>query len=187
MPVSIRERVLHELREIGLVSAFFLLWFLFFLSLKSLVLAEYQIRVAVVGAAVIGGLVVAKVVVLLQKTSVGTAFRSSFVGLHVLWRSLVYTAAVFLVLLGERLFDAYREHGALSVAASELWAGRDLHHALATTLSIGLAFVVFHGAAEVDRRLGEGGLRGLFLSRRRTDAAPGRDAALGASERPEAG
>jgi hypothetical protein len=49
---------------------------------------------------------------------------------------------------------------------SELWVTRDLHHALAVTLSIGLAFVVFNGAAEIDRRLGEGELRRLFFSRR---------------------
>jgi hypothetical protein len=33
------------------VTVFFLLWFLLFLSLKKLVLAEYQIRVGVVGTA----------------------------------------------------------------------------------------------------------------------------------------
>jgi hypothetical protein len=101
--VSIVERVRHELREIGLVTVFFLLWFLTFLTLKKLVLAHYEIGVAVLGTAAISALVVAKVVVILDKTPMARGFRSSF--------------------------------------------------------------VVFNGASEIDRRLGEGGLRRLFFSR----------------------
>lgn len=52
--MSIAERVRREVRESGLVTVFFLSWFLFFLSLKKLVLTEYQIGVGVVGTAVIG-------------------------------------------------------------------------------------------------------------------------------------
>lgn len=164
--MSIAERIRHELREIGLVTAFFLLWFLLFLFLKKLVLAEYQIGISVLGTAVFGALVVAKVVVVLDKTPLGRAFRSNVVAVQVLWRSISYTVIVFLITLAERLFHAYRAQGELGAALSELWATRDAHHAIAMTLSIGLAFVVFNGALEIDRRLGEGGLRRLFFSRR---------------------
>lgn len=164
--MSIAGRVRREVREIGLVTVFFLSWFLLFLSLKKLVLAEYQIGVRIVGTAVVGALVVAKVVVLLDKTPVAAGFRSSFVLVHVLWRSITYTAVVFLFLLGERLFHAYRVHRDWTAAISDLWVSRDLHHALAMTLSLGLAFIAFNGAIEIDRRLGEGGLRRLFFSRR---------------------
>jgi hypothetical protein len=48
---------------------------------------------------------------------------------------------------------------------------------------IGLAFVVFNGAAEIDRRLGEGGLRRLFFSRRveGTGDSPKREVGAGSA------
>jgi len=164
--VSIADRLRNELREIGLVTAFFLLWFLFFLSIKKLILAEYQISVGVISTAVIGALVVAKTVIIMDKTPVVSWFRSSNVIVQVMWRSFNYTTVVFLFTLAEKLFHAYREHADLSAAVSEMWVHRDLYHSLALTLSVGLAFVVFNGAAEINRQLGQGGLRRVFFSPR---------------------
>lgn len=118
--VSITRRLRREVREIGLVSVFFLLWFLLFLSLKKLILAEYHIGVRVVGTAVIGALVVAKVVVILDKTAVAAGFRSNLLIVHVLWRSVTYTAVVFVVTLAERLVHAYRAQGEFTAAVAEL-------------------------------------------------------------------
>lgn len=168
--MSVADRVRHEVREIGLVTGYFLLWFLLFLTLKKLVLAEYQIHVSVVGTAVVGALVIAKIVVLLENTPIAAGFRSSLVVLNVLWRSGSYTAVVLAVLLAERLFHAYRAQDDLSAAVSEIWATRDVHHALAMAISIGMAFVIFNGSVEIDRRLGSGGLRRLFFSRRVADS-----------------
>ena len=164
--MTIGERIRHELREIGLVTAFFLLWFLFFLTLKRLVLAQYEIEVSVLGTALIGALVVAKVVVILDKLPVARRFRGGALALHLLWRTLSYTAVVFLVMSAERLFHAWRETGALRPALAHVWASRDLHHALATTLAVGSGLALFLLSAEVDRRLGEGGLRRLLFARR---------------------
>ncbi len=174
--MSFTERVREELREIGLVTAFFLAWFLFFLFIKKLVLAEYQIGVVVLGTAAISALVVAKVVVLMDKTPVVSWFRSSPVLVHVMWRSFSYTAVVFLFTVAEELFHAYRESGSLSTSLSEMWTQRDPNHAVALTLSVGLAFVVFTGAAEIDRQLGAGGLRRVFFSPR-PDVKASEDAA----------
>lgn len=164
--MSFGERVRHEVREIGLVTLYFLTCFLLFLSLKKLLLAQYEVETSVLHTAVIGALVVAKVVVLLEKSRFGDLFRGARRAVHVLWRSLCYTAAVFVVTLGERLFDLHREHGGLSSAVGELWAGRDLAHFLAMNLAVGIAFVVYNGYAELEAVLGEGGLRRVFFSKR---------------------
>jgi hypothetical protein len=163
--VTVGERIRHEVREIGLVTLYFLTCFLFFLSLKKLSLAQYDVEIKVFHQALIGALVVAKVVVLLEKTSFGSRFRSATPFVHVLWRSLCYTAIVFVVTLAERLFDLYRENSELPRALSELWAGRDIHHFLAFNICAGLSFLIYNCFSEVDRHLGEGGLRRLFFSR----------------------
>ena len=164
--MSAVERVQRELREIGFATLYFLACFLLFLSLKKLILAEYDIETKVLGTAVVGALVMAKVVVLLGKTSFGNPFASERRVVHVLWRSLAYTAAVFLVTLGERLFDLYRETGALAEAASRMWAGRDASHFLAMNLAVGLSLLAYNVFGEIDRHLGKGALRRLFFARR---------------------
>ena len=65
--MAFRERVLKEAREIGLVTLYFLLCFSFFLVLKKLLLAQYQIEIKVLPTIVVGALIVAKVVVVLDQ------------------------------------------------------------------------------------------------------------------------
>jgi len=163
--MSAGERIRRELREIGLVTLYFLGFFLFFLTLKKLILEEYDVETTVLGTALIGALVVAKVVILLGKTSLGGGFARHPLFVRVLWRSLLYTAAVFAVTLAERIFDLYRETGTLSEALSEAWAGRDADHFLAMNLAVGVSLLVYNVFSAVDAQLGEGGLHRLFLAR----------------------
>ena len=160
--MSVGDRIRQELREIGLVTLYFLSCFLIFLSLKKLLLESYEVEVTVFRTAIISALVVAKVVVLLEKTSFGNWFSGGLPIFHVFWRSLTYTLVVFLVTIAERVFELYREQGGLP-AASELWTGKDLDHYLAMNVAVGLAFLAYNSFAEIDRSLGEGGLRRLFF------------------------
>lgn len=188
------ERIRHELREIGLVTLYFLACFLLFLSLKKLVLEQYEVELTILGTALISALVVAKVVVLLGKTSFGNRFDSQRLIVHVVWRSLAYTAAVFVVTLAEHLFDGYREEGDLGAALDTLWAGRDADHFLAMNLAVGLSLLGYNVYAAIDRELGEGSLRRLLFSPARSSASepaptllvdpPATDPAPGSSPRP---
>jgi hypothetical protein len=162
--MSIGERVRHEAREIGLVTLYFLVCFGVFLTLKKLLLEEYHVSIYVLHAAVIGALVVAKVVVLLEKTSFGDRLRNGSLIAHALWRSLAYTAVVFVVTLAEHLVEARFAKGSLESALAELWAGKDFDHLLATNLCVALSFLLYNTFAELDRRLGRGSIRRLMFS-----------------------
>lgn len=179
--MAIREKIVAEVREIGLVSLYFLAFFSFFLLLKQLLLEEYGITFKAGSTAVIGALVVAKVVVILDKTSFGNLLRDRFLFAHVLWRSFAYTGAVFVVTLAEHLFELYREHGGLEIAARDLWASQDFHHLLAMNLCVGLSFVVYNTLSELDRRIGEGGLRRFFFHSSASDGASGPSPPSGAA------
>jgi hypothetical protein len=168
--MSARERIKAEATEIGIVTLYFLACFLLFLGLKKLFLEEYSVSVTVFSTAVIGALVTAKVVVLLQKTSFGNRFHAGPILVHVLWRSLSYTAAVFLVTLAEHFIDFCRETGDLRSSLADLWKQRDFYHFLAMNLCIALSFLAYNTFDEIDQHLGRGSLRKLFL-RRRASAA----------------
>jgi hypothetical protein len=66
MRMSLVHTVKHELKQVGLVTLYFLICFGIVLTLKKLFLADYQIRVYAISAAVIGALVAGKVAVLLD-------------------------------------------------------------------------------------------------------------------------
>lgn len=170
--MSTGERLRHEVRQIGLVTLYFLACFGIFLTLKKLLLEQYHVTVYVFHAAVIGALVVAKVVVLLEKTSFGSRFQDGSLIAHVIWRSLAYAAVVLAVTFAEHLFEAYREKGGLDRALSGLWASRDFYHFLAMNLCIALSFLLYNTFSEMDRRLGEGAVRRMFFSPVTAGASP---------------
>jgi len=142
-----------------LVTLYFLFCFGLVLTLMKLFLAQYQIEFYGLSVVVVSALIAAKVVVILDKTPVGTRFAAGQrPGLAALYKTLIYTAATFLLIIGEQVFHAYRESGALGRAVSEVWAHRDRNVMFAKVICVGLAFAAYHLFVETDRRLGTGTL-----------------------------
>jgi hypothetical protein len=169
--MGVMATVKHEAKEVGLVTLYFFVCFGIILTLKKLFLEAYEIQVYALSAAVIGALVVAKVVVILDKARAGTRFdvRASL-GLGALYKTLLYAAATFLALFAERLFHAYRETGALGAAVAYVWQHRHRNVIFADVICIGLALMAYHLYTGIDRRLGEGTLRAAIW--RRAPAGP---------------
>jgi len=164
--MSLLHTVKHEVKQVGLVTLYFLVCFGLVLVLKKLFLAQYHVEFYALSAAVIGALVAAKVVVVLDKTRLGTRFDESHsVGVAALYKTFCYVVATFFVLLAEKLFHAYREAGTLDQAIAHVWAHRDRNIILAKALVIGVAYAGYHVYAGLDRRLGEGVLRRMIWTR----------------------
>jgi hypothetical protein len=164
--MSLLTAVKHELKQVGLVTLYFLFCFAIVLTLKKLFLAQYQIEFYAISVVVVSALIAGKVVVILDKTPVGTRFDTSqSPGLASLYKTLFYTAAAFLVIIGEKVFHAYRESGALGRAVTEVWEHRDRNVIFAKVLCVGLAFAAYHLFAATDRRLGKGTLRRTIWGR----------------------
>lgn len=154
--MSLARTVKHELKEVGLVTVYFPVCFGIVLVLKKLFLAEYEVEFYALSAVVIGALVAAKVVVILDKTRVGTRFDDNHpVGVAAIYKTAWYAVATFIVLFAERLFHAYRETGALGAAVVDVWEHRDRNVMFAKVIVIGIAYVGYHLYAGIDRKLGE--------------------------------
>jgi hypothetical protein len=160
------ESLKKEARELTLVTLYFLTCCAVFLSLKKLFLEEYGIKITVISTVVISALIIAKVVVILEKTSFGNRFALGPFIVHVIYRSLAYTAAVFVATVAERIFDGWREFSTWGEAIHHLWAGRDVDHFLAMNLAVAVWFLIYNTFSDIDVRLGEGSLRAMLLSRR---------------------
>ncbi|MDH3626756.1 MAG: hypothetical protein OEV00_02690 [Acidobacteriota bacterium] len=160
------DKIVNEFKLVGLVTLYFAVCFGLVLTLKKLFLAQYSLEFYGVSAAIVGALVVAKVVVLLDHTRIGNRFDRG----HALWqgvfyKSLMYTGVALLVVGAERIFHAYRESGNIREAMAQVWQHRDRSVMLATVLCVGLSFAAYNLYSAIDRRLGEGTLRKLLFRR----------------------
>jgi len=166
------QTIKRELEEVGRVTLYFLFCFGVILTLKKLFLADYQIKFYALSTAVIGALVAAKVVVVMDHARAGTRFDTSrSLATEVAYKTLVYGVAAAVVVCAEELFHAYRATGGLEVAFADLWAHLDKNMIMAKVLCVALAFAGYHLYAGIDRRLGEGTLRRIVWSRDGTGSA----------------
>ena len=157
--MSLLAKVKHELKEVGLVTLYFLFCFGVILTLKKFFLATYQIEFYAISAVVVSALVAGKVVVILDHTRLGTSFAAGQrPGLAALYKTLIYLAVTILLLVGEKVFHAYRESGALGTALVEVWEHRDRNVMFAKAICVGVAFAGYHLFVGADRRLGKGTL-----------------------------
>jgi hypothetical protein len=167
------DRLIHEVKQVGLVTLYFLVCFALVLTLKKLFLAQYAVEFYGVSAAVVGALVVGKVVVLLGHTRLGNRFdRGHALWLSAFYKTVVYTAVTFLVVVAEKVFHAWRESGNLGESLTHVWQHRDRNVMLATVVCIGLAFAGYNLYSAIDGRLGEGTLRKLLFRRTSAPAGP---------------
>jgi ABC-type Fe3+-siderophore transport system permease subunit len=156
----------QEAKSVGLVTVYFLFCFGVILTLKKLFLADHNIEFYVLSTTVISALIAAKVVVVLDHTRAGTRFDASRTLLvAVAYKTLIYSVIAFAVLIGEKLFEAYRKSSGLLEAIADVWAQEDRNVVLAKVICVGLTFAGYHLYAGIDRRLGEGTLRRMLNSR----------------------
>ena len=157
--MSLLTKVKHELKEVGLVTLYFLFCFGIILTLKKFFLAAYEIEFYAVSVVVVSALVAGKVVVILDHTRLGTRFAAGQrPGLAALYKTLIYGAVTFLLIGGEKVFHAYRESGTLRTALIEVWEQRDRNVIFAKVICVILTFAAYHLFVAADRRLGKGTL-----------------------------
>jgi len=160
------ESIKEELKTAGLATLFFLVCFLFVIALKKLFLAQYDIGFYGVSVALLGAGIVGKVVVVLDKLRAGTRFETSRPPwVSILYKTIVYSAVVLLVVAAENVFHAYRESHALGTAVTEVWHGRDRNTIAATVLCIAVAFAVYNLLSTINRRLANRRLAAFLLGK----------------------
>ena len=160
-----KQKIIKELKEIGLVTGYFFVCFLLILTLKKLLLAQYRIEFYALHTAIISALIVAKVVVILGKTPLGGLFDSKSFVFRVLWRTSIYTLIVFLITLLEHLIEFYQEKGSLALACVELWEKSNFAHFIALNMCVGLSLLLYNTYEEVDKYFGAGTLRKIIWSK----------------------
>jgi hypothetical protein len=162
--MSFREKFMEEIKEVVATTLYFAAWFGVLVLLKRLYLAQYEIQFRGLSLALLGALVVAKVVLVMEHVSFGQWFRNHPPLVEVVLRTLLYSLGVFVALMLERGFEARHEHGGFLASVAWVFEHREVHRVWADTLGVGCALLGFNALRVVQRHLGQGELRQMFLS-----------------------
>lgn len=161
--MSATDNILSELKELGGATLYFATWMGALVLLKKLILAEYSVAFTGLSSALVGALILAKVVLILERVRFGNWVGRHAVWVDVLMRTLLYSFGVFVVVVLEKSFEGRHEHGGFLESMSALFVESNLAHVLANTLCITGALLSFNVILVVRAHLGPGNLVGLFL------------------------
>lgn len=161
--MGFREKLKEELWAVVITTLYFGCWILALMVLKWLILAEYAIGFQGWSMVLVGALVLAKVVLVLEHVSLGALVRRQPAWLEVILRTVLYTIGVAVVLILEKSIENRHTAGGLGPALQNLFRQADIHHVWATTICLSGALLVYNGLSVIRRHLGEGGLIRLFL------------------------
>jgi hypothetical protein len=162
--MSFQQKLKDEIRAVSLATSYFAAWLCVLMLLKKLVLDEYRIEFHGLSLALVGALVLAKVVLVLEHVPLGAWIRTRPALLDVLLRTALYAVGVFVVLLLEKAFDGRHEHGGFGSSLIAVFQHTEVHHVWVTTICLTGALLGYNVLSVVRRYLGKGGLLRLFLS-----------------------
>src|SRR5262249_2519918 len=115
--------------------------------------------------ALIGALIVAKVVLVLEHVSLGEWINRHPAAVDVAVRTLFYAIGVLIVLLLEKAFESRHEAGGFGPALLHVFQHRAIPRVWANTVLVACALLVFNVLAVLRRQLGEDSLFRSFLAR----------------------
>jgi len=162
--MSIAQKMKHEVAAVAWLTCYFGCWIGALVLLKYLVLAEYEIAFYGFSVALVGALVLAKVVLVLEYVPLGAWVRGRPAWVDVVLRTALYAFGVFVVLLLERAFEGRHEHGGLGPSLMAVFQQVDAKHVWLNTICLSAALLSYNMLSVVRKRLGKGALLQMFLT-----------------------
>ncbi len=164
--MSVTQRLVKELKTIIITTIFFFVWFALVILLKRMLLAEYNIEVRGISLAIVGAVIVAKVVLVMERIPLSRRLEKLRPIVDLILRTLLYSVGVLAALLLEKAFEARHEYGGFFDALRHIFQHRDMPHVWVNTIVVSLALLVFNAISLLREALGEGGLARTLLAPR---------------------
>ena len=174
--MSFRQKLIHELKELAVIWLFFVVWIGVFIALKELILSEYHIAFNGLSAALIGALILAKVVLIFRNVPLSRWTRERPAWVDLVLRTVLFGAGVVVVLLLEKGFEGRHDYGGFTASLRALFQHVDIDHVWANAICITGALLVYNAFSTVGRQLGDGVLAGAFTEPLRESEDRGREA-----------
>jgi hypothetical protein len=155
-----------EARRMRPVFLFFLTGFLLVLLIVKLSLAQYSIPVSALSRALLGAVLAAKVVLILEHTRLGRLFRYAPRIVDILSKSVLYGASVIILGCAERISEGFHKTRSIGAAFATVLAHSEIHRLLAVALGVSLVFAAYFAVSDISEVMGEGGMGEFFLKPR---------------------
>lgn len=162
--MSLAQKLKEEIKSVLLAALYFGCWIFALLVMKTLILAEYEIAFQAWSMALVGALILSKVVLVLEKVPLGAWARRQPAWVEIVLRTALYTLGVAAVLVLEKGFEGRHEYGGFGPAVKHLFQQADRYHVWANTLAMFGALLGYNALSVVRHHLGPGGLRGMFMT-----------------------
>jgi hypothetical protein len=159
---SLKHRLAREFLKYWANVLYLVFFFGAFAWYRRLVLAEYRITYLHYGAAIVEGLILAKVILLGEALGLGRSPKNKPLIYPVLRKTLIFCVFVGIFAIVEHMVDGMIHGKGLAGGLSTLWSeGKD--EILSRCLVTFFAFIPFFAFRELGEFLGEGRLNGLFF------------------------
>ncbi len=162
--MSMSRKIRHEVKAVLIATAFFAAWFGTLMLLKRLILAEYQIEFRGLASALLGALVVAKVVLILEHVPLGGWVRRQPAWVDLIARTALYAAGAFVAMLIEKAFHGRHEYGGFGESLVKVFQHTDIHHVWAAAIGVTGGLLLFNIASLLRKRVGGEALGRAFLT-----------------------
>ncbi len=160
--MSAKDKLLKELKAILLVSLYFLIWFGTLMIIKVLLLSEYRIEFYGASIVIVGALIAAKAVLILEHVPLGVNDKPAIV--EILLRTFLYLAGITIILILEHAMEASHEYGGFVNAIKNLTKNANSYHIIVNVICVFGALFFYNLGSVVRGRLGKGGLWDIMIS-----------------------
>ncbi|HEU4365139.1 MAG TPA: hypothetical protein VFT13_06695 [Candidatus Krumholzibacteria bacterium] len=155
-------KIRREVTELTLAWIYFVAWFGFLILLKQLTLAEYQVEFQGYSIALVGALILAKVVLILEHVPPGKWAGSRPAWVDVAARTILYAGGVVVVLILEKGLEGRRDHGGFGASVRFVMQHSDAHHIRVNALCVTSALLGYNMLSVVRQHLGARGVARMF-------------------------
>jgi hypothetical protein len=157
------KKIFEEIKSIARTATYFAIVFIFMMVMKKLDLKDYNIEFTGLSQALIGALILSKVIILMELISLGPWVQRQPPIVDVILRTLLYSAGVLIVVILEKAFEGRHEASNYGDAISSVFRHRDIYHVWATTIGTAGSIFVYNAFSVVQRMLGKKALTNLFF------------------------
>ncbi len=147
------------------VFLFFLTAFLLQLLIIKLAIAQFSIPLAAFSKAVVGALLAAKAVLILDETPLARKLERCRRIVAVAVKTLLYSVSVLLLGYIERILEALHRVGTFDGALRDVIDQANMYRFFAWILGISLIFAIYFVWSEINERMGKRALWSLFFQR----------------------
>src|SRR5271155_456959 len=143
----------NEVKELAVLFVYFAFYFSIFIVFKKLILEGYNISFYGFGAAMVGALLAAKAVLVIESCPLPKSLRSAAPYLKVIYETLLYTALALVFLYLEKSLELMHKEGSFRLAFLAATHEDDFYEFCAKVGWAGLCFLNYAVFAAINGHL----------------------------------